>query len=539
MRRILVILCICAWCAPAVILAESSGNLSAGADLLEAGKIDGALMYFKKSLKEKDTDTADLHLLLGAIYNMQGKYSKAAEELKEAQKLQPVIGEGIALMFGEAYRDALNRSDSRAYKNLPGNLSSRAFFALGALMRRAKIWDKAIAAYRVAAVSDPEFRFLREEAIATLYKYAPEIGAYKGAREEYEKITDSCPTAFNYLALASMYSRQDFAKTKTFIEKAVGIAPIPRQVYLDAAQLYIDTGHYDDGMAFAGELLRRRPNSADAHMVAGMIAVSSGKYEDAMGYYKDALTLDPQDPLFHHDLCLVYMVLHKWKEALGEYAILADRPAEVLSFDPAELATAIVYGHYFGTDKYVTAEGGRLAFSIPTDNAVPEDKRKGFFSCCNRAFAHEQRGEYAQAIEAWKDALKEIETVAAHLGLGSLYLKSRDSRKDAEYHFTRAMALAKANLNTQLCSHVYQQVAFLYLAGQDYKAARAVLEEFLQEHPLDILAMYRLENLYFYSGDWDNTRAMAERIKDQDKVVFELIARDYAQAQKQHGLEKK
>jgi tetratricopeptide (TPR) repeat protein len=85
------------------------------------------------------------------------------------------------------------------------------------------------------------------------------------------------------------------AATKSIIafEKYLQLRPDEERARVFLIQTFIDTGRYDDAVAFFKPAVEKNPPDREALTTLGIIASKTGRYEDAKSWYEKRIAIDP------------------------------------------------------------------------------------------------------------------------------------------------------------------------------------------------------------------------------------------------------
>lgn len=101
-------------------------------------------------------------------------------------------------------------------------------------------------------------------------------------------------------------------------EKFLELRPKEERARVFLIQTFVDTGRYDDAVAFFKPAVEKTPPDPQALNTLGIIASKTGKYDDARKWYEKRIEADPQNPEARLALgVLLWDHLHSRAEIVG------------------------------------------------------------------------------------------------------------------------------------------------------------------------------------------------------------------------------
>ncbi len=239
----------------------------------ENGEIDPALEAFSTLLKTRE-NFADIHYMVGVLFESKGDLNAAAESLRKAIRLNPSYAEAL-LALAAVYERRGDFDRSRDLAERAAEVSRASEGSLDATTR-GKL------ANLQAAVADA---------------YA-EAGERREAIEAYRKALDRCP---------------DFHDIRYRLGVVLREAGLPHQ----AAREF-------------GRVLRANPSLIDARVQLALTYYSLGRAGEALGHWKAALDQDPS-----RDDVRMYVRLVTERKVVPE--ALTAAPANPAGVEPDEV----------------------------------------------------------------------------------------------------------------------------------------------------------------------------------------------------------
>jgi tetratricopeptide (TPR) repeat protein len=156
------------------------------------------------------------------------------------------------------------------------------------------------------------------------------------AFEAAAKLDGSIPTIQLNLGFANLALYQQNPKgpratevsSKAIVafEKYLALRPNEERARVFLIQTFVDTGRYDDAVAFFKPSVEKVPADGEALNTLGIIASKTGRYDEAKGWYEKRVALDPNNSDARLSLgILLWDRLHNHAEIVGaDRVVLAD-----------------------------------------------------------------------------------------------------------------------------------------------------------------------------------------------------------------------
>ncbi|NIM15823.1 MAG: tetratricopeptide repeat protein [Candidatus Aminicenantes bacterium] len=373
------------------------------------GKEDFVGKVYDIASKGKHQD-ASCYLDIGHYYNRLKKYDKAIENFKRAikfasgaAKAEAYCGLGNALCYKEKHNKAI-----KEFKNaldLDADYAE-AYNGLGNVYYHRKEYNTAIDNYNKAIELKPKYADAYNGKGNTL-KY---LKRYKEAIAAYKKAIELAPE--NFLAyygwgnVLNYHYRRGYKKAIEKYEKAIEINPDYAYAHNELGVALRKKRKYRRAVEECRKATELKPEYADAYYNMGFAFQRLGRYEKAIDAYRKALKYGPDLAYVHVDLGDVLYRKKRYEEAIKAYE-------NAIQINPKK------YGHAYKRMEKVYKKMGRL------DKAEAVSKKAAKMlqdpdSFCNIGNNHLQDGEYEEAIEAFRNAIKyDSNHVDAYIGLAS------------------------------------------------------------------------------------------------------------------------
>lgn len=251
-------------------------KLNKGAELLAAGKISQAIIFFKSAIKLAPKLVA-AHFDLALAYQKKGDITKTVESLKNTIKLKPDDAEALNIL-GHYY-----------------TTEGKPDLAMSVLKKALKV-----------SPHSPEI-------LLNLGVVFTEIGRYDDAIKNYKKALSLKP---NYVAaltnIGAVYARMGkFEQALTSYQKALAIDENYTPAYIFLGNVLLAQGSMDDSIMCYKMAIEKDKKNAEAHNNLGTAYARQQKYGMAVKAYKKSLKLekDSQDAL--ENLAIAYSAAKK------------------------------------------------------------------------------------------------------------------------------------------------------------------------------------------------------------------------------------
>jgi tetratricopeptide (TPR) repeat protein len=146
-------------------------------------------------------------------------------------------------------------------------------------------------------------RMLAQEGVNLYHKGM--LGEAAARFEEAEKLDPYIPAIQLDLGFSNLALYQGDPKGKlgeaasqkavVAFEKYLQLRPGEERARVFLIQTFIDTGRYDDAVAYFKPAVEKTPIDLEALTTLGIIASKSGKYEEAKGWYEKRIEKDPSN----------------------------------------------------------------------------------------------------------------------------------------------------------------------------------------------------------------------------------------------------
>ena len=323
--------------------------------------------------------------------------------------------------------------------------------------------------------------------------------------------------AYYHFTMAHMYEEEMIAYGRSDLvskaideyKQAIGADPASEYLTTGLADLYSRTGRIRDAVAEAQDILKRDPNSLEAHRLLGHIYLRSlgdmqgGSASDnvlklAIEQYQQIVKLDPNSIDDHMMLGRLYQADNQLAQAEAE-----EKTAVKLAPDSEEavMALAMLYDEQGDTTK-----------AAETLVAVPENSRSAKIYAVLGA-TYDQQKDYPKAIDAYRHAIElDRDNLDAIRGLADALMNDGQIDKALEQYQVIADANPEDARTYIRMAEIYRRQGKLDLALQNLKKAQSMVRESDQ-------ISYELAEIYQAQGRYDDAISeLQDLLKSSEKA---------------------
>lgn len=266
------------------------------------------------------------------------------------------------------------------------------------------------------------------------------------------------------------------------------------------------SGKLNEALEELQHALALRPNYDDARRQLGRVLEQQGKFDESAAEFRRAIALRPNAWVAYSDMGRMLYRAAQYSAAIEAFQRVAElRPDSSVGFQ--QLGT--VYQALGDTDralKYYEEANAREPIAQVYSNI---------------GSLHHQRGEYAEAVDAYQKAIAlRPSSHTTYRNLGDAYGRlGRDA--DAATEYRRAIELVQAELRVDPndARNLASLAVYLEKSGND-AAARARIAQALMLSPVDVQVLYRAAIVHALGG----------RPRESLQALRQAIERGYARA---------
>ena len=507
-------------------------------DFLPAWTLLGRIAFSEKKYDQalsdlenvfsRDPENIDARLLQSDVWLARRETKKAITELEKLDKAFPGLAPA-KYRLAQAY--LRENKTSQAAAALDQALAANPNYTEAILLRaelnlRTGHGQAAISALEDLLKKNAGLRpaqFLLADAYRTSGRFDDAASIF----HEQIKVTPNAPEPYFFLGLTELQQNKTEEARKSF-EKVLELSP---DNVLAVEQLVnVDLGAKDFAAAahrVQGQL-EKHPDRATSYILEGRVRLAQGEWKEAELALQKALELDPNSAPAYEMLVRSYLATNKLPEAVRELeTVLAKAPQnqsalmtlatvrekqkdypearaayEKLlalnpSFVPALNNLSYLYAEYLNQpDKaYELAQKAR---TLDPGNAAVAD---------TLGWAAYKRGDYPQALTLLQDSAGKLGTnpeIQYHLGMAHYMMGQADAARAALQKAVAAPDDFPSKREAQRRLNFLSQTT----GGPDNAPTANEMEEMLKQDPNDVMARFRLGEIYEKQNAFDRA-AMA------------------------------
>jgi len=392
--------------------------------LLMAGQFNDAKQHLDL-LEQKDPDNPEVYISLANYYAGTNNIPAALANMQKAIQKDPkhsdsYLNLALLQLRGQQW-DAAEKNFKTAVELNPR--STNGLLLMGNFYQARGRFPEAEQAYRQAiavAPDDPNPRL----SLAGLYlaenKYSQAEDYLRQSKKDFPNNSDGYRMLGNFY-----YGNAQLDKAATEYASLYQEHPKDILVKKNYIQLLILLNRVDEARKLNDEIVKAKPDDADAQVYKAEIDIRAGKAADAVPTLQAVLKSDPDNAIAHYQLGLAYDQLGDSNKAEGEWRTAVQQRADLVEAHRALAGVAIHRGDPSG----LAQEADQI---ISIQPGAPD----GYLL---RAVAEIDRKRYPEADEYLKKSLaKEPHNPAAYVQLGNLRV-AQNQYGEAQQAFQQAL----------------------------------------------------------------------------------------------------
>ena len=282
------------------------------------------------------------------------------------------------------------------------------------------------------------------------------------------KIDDGLSGAHELLAACHL-AQGDMVRAEPHLRRAIKLKPAAESNYLDLGAILVNQRRYQEAWSIVQQGIGVDPSFADLQLFLANLYYETGQFEQAAVAYRDALKLNPGQLLALYNLGLALLKTNEFEPAGDVF-----RRALELRPDWADAHNNLGYVYH---------RMGRLAdaqASFARALAIDPRLAQAHLNAGELAMA---RGEAVQAVEHYGHAIAiDPDMADAHLGLGTVLVAS-GRQDEAMRHLEHCLEIVPGKVEALL------QLAGLHSVRSEYRQALARYREIVTADPYHIEAL--------------------------------------------------
>jgi tetratricopeptide (TPR) repeat protein len=473
---------------------EQGETLQAALKAFQDNRFDDALKGLTVAEQEQPS-SAPIRNLRGIVLVRLGRSSEAAEEYREATRLDPSLEDAYKnlgfLEWTERHLESARTNLQRALELAPDD--SFAHYYLGRVQLDAGLYESAFQELDRSAIAWPaDPQFLIEATNGYLVLRRQEKAREVIARLSTMQLSDSEAAVFARLLISAGNNPTAIDLLRRLTERQN--PAVPRWARLDLALSYLMAGNYEKAAAQSQMLIESQQfagapgeEAASAWSVVGIARARIGQSDAAVDAFRHAAKLDSHREEHWLNLTRELMASNRFAEAISA-------AQEALKSNPESYALHLRLGAaYLSSDRYSESESvfrqlvsagdplptsyvglaqvllrtGRAEEAVSELAAAGKKLGPNFLISYFQGLALDRAARPAEAISAFQDAIRlNPGSSEAHLGMGKTeLLVGRNNEAIAELQ--KCLQLSSGNVQAKrLLSQAYRR------AGDTQTASR-------------------------------------------------------------------
>jgi len=517
-----------------------SGLTTKAPDFLPAWTLLGRIAFSEKKYDQalsdlenvfsRDPENIDARLLQGDIWLARGETKKAIPELEKLDKRFPGLTPAKYRLAQAYLRD---NQTSQAIASLDQALAADPNYTEAILLRAELNLRTGHGPVAISALED----LLKKNVglrpaqllLASAYRAAGRFDDAANIFHEQIKVMPNDPEPYFFLGLTEMQQNKTDEARKSF-EKVLELSPDNVLAVEQLVNADLEAKDFPAATNRVQGQLEKHSDRATSYILEGRVLLAQEKWKEAELALHKALELDPNSAPAYDMLVRSYLATNKLPEAVHQLeTVLAKAPQnqsalmtlatirekqkdypearatyeKLLAFNPNFVSAlnnlSYLYAEYLNEpDK--AYELARKARTLDPGNPAVAD---------TLGWAAYKRGDYPQAVSLLQDSAGKLGTnpeIQYHLGMAYYMLGQADPARTA---FQKAIA-APDEFPSKM--EAQRRLKFLSRAtdGSDKASTANEVEEMLKQNPNDIIARFRLGEIYEKQGAFDRAAVAYE-----------------------------
>jgi tetratricopeptide (TPR) repeat protein len=261
-----------------------------------------AIKEYQKALGKVDEDLDEIHTSIAFEYQNQGEYTKAAEHLKKAIKLNK---DNESLLYEIGYCYEMGQMSDEAVSFFTREINVRpysyvAWYNLGMAYSALELYEKSIDAFDYAIAIDPSFTpayFSKAQCYEQMEMYQEAINVYKYTFE-LEK-----PDSMTYYYIGDCYaSLEKYETAIEFYRKSISFERHFSDAWLGIGLCFVELGQHSEALSHIEQAIKLESDNAEYYIVLAETQLALEMNEAALQSYEKASELEP----YHAEIWLDY-----------------------------------------------------------------------------------------------------------------------------------------------------------------------------------------------------------------------------------------
>ena len=285
--------------------------------------------------------------------------------------------------------------------------------------------------------------------------------------------------AHSYEEMATTYGRPEYA-TRAIEEYKLALNADPKSQYLNngLAELYFKTGRVRDAITAAQDLLKKNPESLDAHKLLGRI------YLRSLGEVQNG---GPSDEVL--------------KLAIAEYT-------KIVSLEPDSIEDRLLLGQLYN----INHDSARSEEQFKAAQAIDPNSEEVVL---NLARLYSEKGDTQRALTVLSSIPEDDQTAKTEFALGSLYDQLKDTKKAIDA-YRKSADMEPDNLEAE------RALAQALLNDNQLDAALSAFRDISSGDPQDAQSYLRISEILRRQGKYDDALTTLKKAKSLVQDSLEI-----------------
>lgn len=263
--------------------------------------------------------SAEVHLELGHLYVQQEQWSQAMASYRQAITLKPDFAEAhrhlAAVLTSRGNHNLATNHLFEAYQLQPSLMTAPQHYELGKTLQQQEKPARAIACYRTAIKSQPDFW----SAYQTLASFLSQQGKDQRAMEVYRQgVRNNPQNADYYFTLASaLATRKKWVRASNNYRQAAELIPSAK-IYYHWGRALFELQEYDQARSHFQQAAELNPDSK-IYYHWGRVLFELQEYDQAQSCFKRAILLNQDYAAPYYQLGLLWQNQQQWCQAISAY----------------------------------------------------------------------------------------------------------------------------------------------------------------------------------------------------------------------------
>ena len=263
--------------------------------------------------------SAEVYLDLGHLYVQQEQWSQGMANYRQAIALKPDFAEAhrhlAAVLTSRGNHNLATNHLFEAYQLQPSLMTAQQHYELGQTLQQQEKPARAIACYRTAIKSQPDFW----SAYQTLASFLSQQGKDQRAMEVYRQgVRNNPQNADYYFALASaLASRKKWVRASNNYRQAAELVPSAK-IYYHWGKALFELQEYDQARSHFQQAAELNPDP-EVYDYWGRALFELQEYHQAESCFKRAISLNRDYAAPYYQLGLLWQNQQQWHQAISAY----------------------------------------------------------------------------------------------------------------------------------------------------------------------------------------------------------------------------